>query len=119
MEKFNRTLLSTVRTLDKEKKADWIAYLNEVIHAYYCTRSEATGYSPFNLLFGRTPLSPIDLIFGLQAENEGKSYHEYELNWQKQIKEAFAIAGDMSCEISSCCGQHLFQWGRNVRPASC
>jgi hypothetical protein len=31
-ERFNWTLLSMLRTLDEEKKANWVNYLNKVIH---------------------------------------------------------------------------------------
>lgn len=91
VERFNRTLLAMLRTLDEDKKAHWSAYLNKVIHAYNCTTSEATG-SPFYILFGRTPHLPIDLIFGIQEEEESKSYQEYVQNLQKQMKEVYSIA---------------------------
>ena len=65
-ERMNRSLLSMMRTLDKVQKADWKSQLNRLVHAYNCIRHSSTGFSPFRLLFHRSPRLPIDLIFGLE-----------------------------------------------------
>ncbi len=92
VERFNRTLLSMPRTLSDPKKADWKNSLSKVVHAYNCTRSEATGFSPYYLLFGRSPRLPIDLMFNLQVHKKQQSYADYVANWKTRIQEAYEIA---------------------------
>ena len=93
-ERFNRTLLGMLRTLSDAEKANWKDSINKVVHAYNCTRSEATGYSPFFLLYGRSPRLPIDLMFGLQPETGPTTidHNRFVKEWKEQMEEAYAIA---------------------------
>jgi len=87
-ERMNQTILGMMRTLGKEHKKDWKNHVNKVVHAYNCTRSDSTGYSPFRLLFGRSPRLPVDIVFGCK-QNEGLDSVE---TWTKQMEEAYSLA---------------------------
>ena len=90
VERMNRTLLSMLRTLPDLKKRKWDESLNKMIHAYNCTKHEATGYAPYYLMFGRTPRLHIDLVFDLNCAKG--DYNTYVQNWQQDMKEAYQIA---------------------------
>ena len=90
-EHFNRTLISMLRTLPEERKSRWKDSVNKVVHAFNCTRNDATGYSPFYLLFGRSPRLAIDLVFKTRTPAT-QSYTEYVERWQSAMRQAYSIA---------------------------
>ena len=88
VERISRTLLGMLRTLPEAYKTNWKAHVNKLVYAYNCTVHESTGFSPFYLLFGRSPRLPMDLVFNLPAAPGEKSHSEYAEQWKTAVQEA-------------------------------
>ncbi|KAI3369564.1 hypothetical protein L3Q82_024377 [Scortum barcoo] len=92
VERMNRTLLQMLKTLTETQKSNWKESLDKLVYAYNCTRCEVTGYSPFYLLFGRSPRLPVDMVFGLCTESDSCNQRDYVEKWKQGMEEAYAIA---------------------------
>ena len=71
------------------------SHLAKLAFAYNSTTHKSTGYSPFFLLMGREPVSPVDWVFGLDIENTktgSKSYDRFVSDWKTSMQQALEIA---------------------------
>ena len=50
--RFNKTLISILGTLPHDAKRNWQEWVPTLVHAYICTMSSVTGYSPYLLIYG-------------------------------------------------------------------
>ena len=64
-EHFNATLISMLRTLPTHAKKNWQEWVATLTHAYNCTVSPVPGFSPYFVMFGRTPKLPLDVELGV------------------------------------------------------
>uniref|UniRef100_A0A8C6M195 Gypsy retrotransposon integrase-like protein 1 n=1 Tax=Nothobranchius furzeri TaxID=105023 RepID=A0A8C6M195_NOTFU len=62
-ERFNRTLGNMLRSLPLREKHKWPQQIQTLTFAYNATVHETTGYPPFQLMFGRIPRLPVDVMF--------------------------------------------------------
>lgn len=93
VERFNRTLLGMLGTLEDKQKSKWKDFVKPLVHAYNCTRNDVTGFTPYELMFGRTPRLPVDLAFGLPLrEPHHKTHSQYVQGLKKRLDESFQIA---------------------------
>ena len=77
-ERFNRTLLNMLGTLENSQKLDWKRYVNHLVYCYNSTPHESTRVSPFELMFGRKPKLPVDSMFERAVEKTAsKTTREY------------------------------------------
>jgi hypothetical protein len=81
--------------LPPQKKRRWTEYLPEFLYAYYCTPHGTTGYSPYHLLFGRSPRLPVDLLLGQEEDEPLKqSANEWLTKHQTRLRYAWEKAGE-------------------------
>ena len=96
-ERFNQTLISMLGTLPKEFKVEWTNHVSTLTYAYNCTRSNATGFSPYYLLYSRHPLLPIDNEFGVMTPDLSEAVTlKYVKKLQRRLEYAFRKAAAFS-----------------------
>ncbi|KAL0202364.1 hypothetical protein M9458_000382, partial [Cirrhinus mrigala] len=95
-ERFNRTLMNMLGTLEPHLKPRWHEHVDAMTHAYNCSRHDSTGYSPYYLMFGRHPRLPVDLIFGSPTTNQPCEYSEYVQTLYDSLSQAYALANQTS-----------------------
>ena len=98
-ERFNRTLISMIGTLPEELKINWPQHVSTLTHAYNCTRNNATGFSPYFLMYGRQPLLPIDIEFGVFTPDvTGVATQKYVQMLKHQLEWAYNKAREVSAK---------------------
>ena len=64
-------MLGTLPTHAKKNWQEWVATLT---HAYNCTVSPVTGFSPYFLMFGRTPKLHLDIDLGIPVVDQEQTF---------------------------------------------
>ena len=73
-EKFNETLKTTLKRLCSEQPRLWHRYINPLLFAFDEVAQESTGFSSFELLYGRAVRSPMLILKELLAISVSLSY---------------------------------------------
>ena len=90
---FNATLISMLGTLPSHAKKNWQEWITALTHAYNCTVSPVTGFSPYFFMFGRNPKLPLDIDLGIPTiEQELTSQQNYAQNLYSRLQWAYQRA---------------------------
>ena len=94
--KFSGTLKQMSRRLCHEQQRQWHRFSNPLLFAYRKARREATGFSPFELLHGRTVRDPVQILKELWSEEQGflqvTMSYQYFLELRDRLDEAIKLA---------------------------
>ena len=89
VDKFNGTLKVLLKILCSEQPKKWPRYLNAVLFAYREVPQASTGFSPFELLYGRTARGPIQILKELWTkevqEEDVKASYQYVVELRERL----------------------------------
>ena len=94
IERLNQTIKLMLKKVTVDKPAEWDIYLPMVLFAYRSSIHQSTGFTPFEMLFGKNPKTPLDIFKDtiLQEKHVQYSPYEYIEKITKQIDYANEFA---------------------------
>ena len=95
-EKFNGTMKSMLKRLCSEQPRPWHRYINPLLFAYREVPQESTGFSPFELLYGRAVRGPMSILKELRTkeleEPEVKNSYQYVFELREKLEDTLKLA---------------------------
>ena len=79
-----------LKKMCEEKPKDWDRYLPAILFAYREVPQASTGFSPFELLYGRTVRGPMQILKELwtgREESEVRTTYQYVLDVKERLEE--------------------------------
>ena len=103
VERFNQTLKSMLRKVVTKEGKDWDKLLPYLLFAYREVPQASTGFSPFELLYGRAVRGPLDIIRETwEAEEKcDDSVVSYVLSTQENLREMAGIVEENLAKAQS------------------
>ncbi|XP_053378778.1 uncharacterized protein LOC128548205 [Mercenaria mercenaria] len=94
-ERMNGVLKSMLKKMCQERPKDWDRYLSAVLFAYREVPQSSTGFSPFELLYGRTVRGPMQVlkeIWTAKENPETQNTYQYVFDLKQRLEETCKIA---------------------------
>ena len=115
-EKMNGTLKSMLKRMCQERPKDWDRYLPAVLFAYREVPQVSTGFSPFELLYGRSVRGPMQVLKELWTqpeETELQTTYQYVFDLRNKLEETCQIARNSLEKAQGVYKQYYDRKGRN------
>ena len=95
-EKCNGTLKKMLIRMSNEQPKEWDRFIEPLLFAYREIPQESTGFSPFELLYGRTMKGPMSILRNLWTkegiDNEANTTYQYVFDLRNRIEETCTLA---------------------------
>lgn len=104
VERFNQTLKAMLRKFVCDSGADWDQWLPYLLFAYREVPQASTGYSPFELLYGRQVRGPLDVLkeaWTGEGPAQQTSVAGYVLKMRAKLEELRSLAHDNLAQAQS------------------
>ncbi|XP_077541014.1 uncharacterized protein LOC144153239 [Haemaphysalis longicornis] len=96
VEKMNGTLKKMLRRMCAEQPREWDRFLEPLLFAYREVAQASTGFSPFELLYGRNVRGPLailkELWTGNKVEEEVKTAYQYVIDLKERLETTCQLA---------------------------
>ena len=96
VERFNGTLKVMLKRMCAKRPKDWDRYIDPLLFAYREMPQESLGFSPFEMLYGRSVRGPIRILRELwtreQPDSDVRSTYEYVANLRERLQETWELA---------------------------
>ena len=117
-EKFTGTMKSMLKRLCSEQPRQWHRYINPLLFAYREVPQESTGFSPFELLYGRAVRGPMTILKQLWTkeveEPEVKNSYQYVFELREKLQDTPKLAHS-ELEKAQLKGKHYYDRKSKVR----
>jgi hypothetical protein len=96
VEKFNGTLKNMLRRMCSERPQDWDRFIDPLLFAYREAPQDSLGFSPFELLYGRTVRGPMSILRELGTneipQEEVRTTYQYVLDLKAKLEQTCEVA---------------------------
>ena len=117
VEKFNGTLKRMLRKVCSEKPKDWDRYIPALLFAYREAPQESLGFSPSELLYGRTVRGPMAILKDLWTdevkEPEVRTTYQYVLDLKQRLEATLELARE---ELEKSAGRYKKNYDKRSKP---
>ena len=86
VERFNRTLEAMLAKTVKDNQQDWDRHIPKLLLAYRTAIHETTGYTPFHVMFGRSPVLPVEIMIGVTSTQKESTVPDFVRSLNRSLK---------------------------------
>ncbi|XP_022095014.1 uncharacterized protein LOC110981615 [Acanthaster planci] len=104
VERFNATLKKMLRRMCAERPRDWDRFLPALLFAYREAPQESLGFSPFELMYGRSVKGPLSILQDIwsdeQVEEEVKTTYQFVVDLRERLQSTCEMAQEELAKAS-------------------